>query len=119
VAGPDDPTRELLVVDSPAGRAWWFFAEDRDTAYPPAGFDAEADPTPDGFRVTVTARTILRDLTLFPDRLDAEATVDDALVTLLPGESAVFTVQTRASLDPAALTTAPVLRCVNDLIAGP
>jgi beta-mannosidase len=116
VAGSDDPTRELLVVDSPAGRAWWFFTEDRDIAYPPAGFDATVDPTADGLRVTVTARTILRDLTLFPDRLDAEATVDDALVTLLPGESAVFTVRTKAPLDPAALTTAPVLRCVNDLV---
>jgi beta-mannosidase len=114
VATPDDPNRELIVVDSPIGRAWWFFAEDRDIAYPRADFYSRVDTVADGLRVTVTARTILRDLTLFPDRLDAQATVDDALVTLLPGESTVFTVRTRAPLDPAALTTAPVLRCVND-----
>ena len=63
----------------------------------------------------MTARTVLRDLTLFPDRLDPAAQVDRALVTLLPGESAVFTVRAPGPLDPAALTCRPVLRCVNDL----
>ena len=67
----------------------------------------------------MTARTILRDLTLFPDRLDPEATVDEALVTLLPGESAVFVVRSQLSLDPEALTNRPVLRCVNDVPTGP
>ena len=49
------------------------------------------------YRVTVTARTILRDLALFPDRLDPAATVDNALVTLLPGESATFSVRSRSA----------------------
>ena len=57
---------------------------------------------------------MLRDLALFPDRLDPAASVDEALVTLLPGESTTFTVATDAPLDPAALTTRPVLRCVNE-----
>lgn len=98
-----------------AARAWWFFAEDRDLAYPPAGYDARAEPSAGGFLVTVTAGTILRDLTLFPDRLDPDATVDDALVTLLPGETVTFTVTTTADLDPAALTAPPVLRSINDI----
>jgi len=63
--------------------------------------------------------TMLRDVTLFPDRLDSTSTVDDALVTLLPGESATFTVTSRAHLDPDALTTRPVLRCVNDIPTAP
>jgi beta-mannosidase len=58
---------------------------------------------------------VLRDLTLFPDRLDGSATVDTALVTLLPGESTTFTVHADRVLDPAALVARPVLRCVNDL----
>ncbi|MEV4709878.1 glycoside hydrolase family 2 protein [Micromonospora sp. NPDC049374] len=114
---PDDARDELLVADTgdPADRAWWFFAEDRDVRWSAAAFDATVQPTDDGQQVRVTARTILRDVTLFPDRLDPSAEVDPALVTLLPGESATFTVRSAAPLDPTALTTRPVLRCVNDL----
>jgi beta-mannosidase len=36
-------------------------------------------------------------------------------VTLLPGESTVFEVYTASEVDPAALTTPPVLRCLNDV----
>ncbi|MDG4792633.1 glycoside hydrolase family 2 protein [Micromonospora sp. WMMD1082] len=117
LARPDDPRAELLVAEAgdPAGRAWWFFAEDRDVRWPAAALDAVVEPVEGGQRVRVTARTILRDLTLFPDRLDPSAQVDEALVTLLPGESATFTVHADTPLDPAALTTHPVLRCVNDI----
>jgi beta-mannosidase len=65
--------------------------------------------------VTVTAGTVLRALTLFPDRLDPDAEVDRAGITLLPGESVTFTVRSERPLDPAALTSRPVLRCVNDV----
>ncbi|PZG01933.1 glycoside hydrolase family 2 protein [Micromonospora deserti] len=114
---PDEPRRELLAANAgeSAGRAFWFFAEDKDISWPVARWDAVIEPLAGGQRVQVTAGTVLRDLTLFPDRLDPAATVDEALVTLLPGESAAFTVHSPAPLDPAALTTHPVLRCVNDI----
>jgi beta-mannosidase len=107
---------ELLVVDS-AGteRAWFFPAEDKDIAWPPARFAASVDSAGDATRVTVTAQSILRDLTLQADRLDPAAEVDRAGVTVLPGESVTFTVTGATGLDPAALTGRPVLRCVNDL----
>jgi beta-mannosidase len=112
----DDSLRELLLADAEDQRAWWFFAEDRDITYPRASYDAVVEPADDGgMRVTVTAHTILRDLTLYPDRLDPSATVDGAMITLLPGEAHTFTVHSAHSLDPARLTTKPVLRCVNDL----
>jgi beta-mannosidase len=114
VAVADDATGELVIVDAGPTRAWWFFAEDKDIDYPAADYDATVEQVDHGLRVTVSARTILRDVTLFPDRLEPSATVDDALVNLLPGESAVFTVTTAAPLSPEALTTRPVLRCVND-----
>ncbi|MCZ7420485.1 glycoside hydrolase family 2 protein [Verrucosispora sp. WMMA2121] len=117
LARPDDARDELLVAetDDQAERAWWFFAEDRDVRWPTAAFDATVQPTEGGQQVRVTARTILRDVTLFPDRLDPSAEIDTALVTLLPGEAATVTVRSAAPLDPTALTTRPVLRCVNDL----
>lgn len=120
LARPEEARRELLVAEAgdPAGRALWFFAEDRDAHWPAAGYDAVVEPVDGGYRVRVTAGTILRDLTLFPDRLDPAAEADEALVTLLPGETATFTVTTDAPLDPTALTTRPVLRCVNDTPAA-
>ena len=69
---------------------------------------------PDGYRVTLTATTLLRDVCLFPDRLHPDAVVDEMLVTLLPGESATFHVSGAVLADPDALLRAPVLRCVND-----
>jgi beta-mannosidase len=113
---PADPATELLVADTGDARAWWFFAEDKDIAWPLAKYDTRVDKKGSTTLVTVTAQNILRDLTLNPDRLDPSAQVDDAGVTLLPGESVTFTVTGARGLDPTALTTRPVLRCVNDLI---
>ncbi|MDI5940140.1 hypothetical protein QLR68_18730, partial [Micromonospora sp. DH15] len=115
LARPEQARRELLVAeaDGDAGRAFWFFAEDRDADWPVAEYDATVEEVDGGQRVRVTARTFLRDLTLFPDRLDPAAEVDEALVTLLPGESATFTVRAPRPLPAAALTTRPVLRTVN------
>ncbi|MFI6705169.1 glycoside hydrolase family 2 protein [Nonomuraea sp. NPDC050478] len=114
VATPDDPSRELLSVRLGDSRTLSFFAEDPAVAFPPASYDASADRVDGGYRVTVTARTILRDLALFPDRLDPAASVDTMLVTLLPGETTTFHVTSDAALDPSALTSPPVLRCVNE-----
>lgn len=115
LARPDDPRRELLLAEAgeSADRATWFFAEDKDIPWPAADYDATVEPVDGGVRVHVTARTILRDLTLFPDRLDPAAEVDEALLTLLPGETATLTVRATAPLEPRALTTRPVLRTVN------
>ncbi|MFF4892142.1 glycoside hydrolase family 2 protein [Micromonospora chersina] len=120
LARPDEARRELLVAEAgeTAERALWFFATDREVEWPAAELSATVEPTGGGQRVRVTARTVLRDLTLFPDRLDPSAQVDRALVTLLPGESATFTVHADAPLDPEALTRRPVLRCVNDITGG-
>ncbi|MCG5214998.1 glycosyl hydrolase 2 galactose-binding domain-containing protein [Streptosporangium soli] len=114
VTEPGDPAREVLTAGLGDVTAVRFYVEDTEADFPPAGFDAVVEPVEGGVRVRVTARTILRDLALFPDRLDPDASVDTMLLTLLPGETAVFHVTTTADLDPAALTSHPVLRCVND-----
>jgi len=110
-----DPAAEVLVAAAADHRAWWFFAEDKDIAWPPAKFDAAFEAVGDDARLRITAHTILRDLTLQPDRLDPEAEADESGVTLLPGESATFIIRGGAALEPTALATRPVLRCVNDL----
>ncbi|MBB5479496.1 glycoside hydrolase family 2 protein [Micromonospora parathelypteridis] len=117
LARPDETRRELLVAEAgqSAERALWFFAEDRDVDWPSAVWNATVEPFDGGQRVRVTTGTVLRDLTLFADRLDPSASVDQALVTLLPGESVTFTVRADGLLDAAALTARPVLRCVNDI----
>ncbi|SCD52371.1 beta-mannosidase [Streptomyces sp. BpilaLS-43] len=121
VAVPADGTREVLVAELDGVRSVEFYEEDTRLALPPAEYDVavtQGDGTAAGYRVTVTARTLLRDLALFPDRLDAAAEVDDMLVTLLPGESAVLHVTGAVLEDPEALAGAPVLRCVNDAVGG-
>ena len=119
VANAEDPKAELIVVGSGEDRALWFFERDRDLAYAPAAYDAVTEQRGDLTTVTVTARTLLRDLCLFPDRCDPGATVDRALVTLLPGESATFTVHHACAVEPETLTRRPVLRCVNDRSQSP
>ena len=112
-----DPSAELIVADAGETRAVWFFARDKDIAWPAASFTTSVESAGPSTKVTVTAGTILRSLTLFPDRLDPAAEADRAGVTLLPGESVTFTVHSGQPLDPAALTARPVLRCVNDIEA--
>ncbi|MET8326396.1 hypothetical protein [Streptomyces sp. NPDC005181] len=120
VAEPADRTRELLVARMGEVRAVEFYEEDPRLALPPARYDVkitQGDGEASGYRVEVTARTLLRDVALFPDRLDPAAEVDEMLVTMLPGESAVFRVTGAVIEDPGALGARPVLRCVNDAIA--
>lgn len=115
VSTPDDPATELLAVTGDGVRLHHFFREDVALSLPEPRYEVRVTETGNGLEVTVTAGSLLRDLALFPDRLDPESTVDDMLVTLLPGESATFQVH-GAGRAEAALAKPPVLRCANDLI---
>jgi beta-mannosidase len=109
VATAGDPRAELIVARTADRQATWFFAPDRELAYPKPEVDVEVS----GMVVTVTARSLVRDLALFTDRIAPEVTVDDMLITLLPGESHDFVLS--APVDAGQLGAAPVLRCANDL----
>ncbi|GID25654.1 glycoside hydrolase family 2 protein [Paractinoplanes brasiliensis] len=113
VATPGDVSTELLATDT---GTTWFWALDKDIPWPAAEFTTSVSRTGSGSTaVTVRATTILRSLTLFPDRLSPDAEPDRAGITVLPGESVTFTVSSPSPLDPEALTSRPVLRCVNDM----
>ncbi|MFF2629311.1 glycoside hydrolase family 2 protein [Kitasatospora griseola] len=79
--------KEYLVADADGLRAVHFPAADRHFAYPRPEFDLDVTAAGDGaVDVRITARTLIRDLLLQPDRLHADATADRGLTTLLPGE---------------------------------
>ncbi|MDF2919899.1 MAG: beta-mannosidase, partial [Microbacterium sp.] len=63
----------------------------------------------------VTAGSLVKDLVLQVDRVDATARVDRGLVTLLPGESAAFTITAPAGIDPQAFTAPGIIRSAGDL----
>ena len=116
------PTEEYLVAEEEsAGVAYWYFVEDPQLhlAAQATATEVTAERTDSGFSVRVSASSLIKDLTLFPDRLDSAARVDTALVTLQAGQSHTFQVTSRhADLDLAALGRGPVLRSANDLVAG-
>ncbi|MET7396942.1 glycoside hydrolase family 2 TIM barrel-domain containing protein [Dactylosporangium sp. NPDC005572] len=118
IAGCTDPRAELLVVDVDGARTVWTYRPDRDLA-PLRPSRRVAVTAADGaLHVTVDAVTLLRDVCVFADRLaaplglpPAALVVDDALVTLLPGERHVFRVTTR---DGRPLPPAPLHDAVLD-----
>ncbi|MDN5764549.1 MAG: glycoside hydrolase family 2 protein [Humibacillus sp.] len=114
---PVDASQELLVAScssaSDAGRAWWWFVEDLDLRFLAPSLRTDVRRSEQGYGVVVTADALVKDLVLSVDRLDPSAIVSDQLVTLLPGESYTFSVTSTADLDPAALTSPPVLMSVN------
>jgi beta-mannosidase len=113
VVTPAGPSTEFLLVEAGDQRTWWFFAADKDIPWPTADFTTHVSTHGGLTTLTVTARTILRSLTVFPDRLSPSAEPDRADLTLLPGESAVITIRSDEPLDEKQLVTRPVLRCVN------
>ncbi|WAB84994.1 glycoside hydrolase family 2 protein [Microcella daejeonensis] len=117
---PGDRGAELLVAEWGGERALWFFAEYRDSALPAAVIDREIVAAPgepaDRVVVRVTARTLVRDLTLAVDTVHPDARALDGLIDLLSGESVDITVTLPAGTDPAALLDDSVLQTANQLL---
>ena len=111
----DNPRIELIVAQVGEERALWFFERDKNLAYPAPDFEARLERDGDRYRLTVTAKSLLRDVAVFVDRVDPDATVSDQLVTLLPGESFTFEIRSKRALTKERLVAAPVFGCVNTL----
>ncbi|MEM7577208.1 MAG: glycoside hydrolase family 2 protein [Planctomycetota bacterium] len=103
----------FLTASIGSERAFWWPHPDRVMPYPDAELDVDVKRSPNGYALTVLARTVVRDLCVFPDRLDPNAQISDQLLTLLPGERATLMIRTDRALSPRALTSPPVLQCVN------
>jgi beta-mannosidase len=118
---------EFLVADADALRSAWYFGPDAHLVQVEPRFTARAGVLDGIGHIDVEAQTLLRDLCLFADRLAElfgvpapELVVDDMMLTVLPGETAHFTVRRRDGVPlgtPADLSEAcrfPVLRCIGD-----
>ncbi|MEU3983457.1 glycoside hydrolase family 2 protein [Streptomyces sp. NPDC026672] len=100
---------EYLVADAAELRAVHFPVRDLEFAYPAPEYDVSVDDTTDGpgtARITVRARTLLRDALLQADRLAPTATTDQGLFTLLPGETTTLHVHNWPHPDPESARTA-------------
>ncbi|MGW0117950.1 glycoside hydrolase family 2 protein [Streptomyces sp. NPDC003327] len=99
--------KEFLVADADGLRAVHLPVYDKEFAYPAPLYDVLVEPAGDGDSVvTVTARTVVRDLLLQADRLAPRASADRGLVTLLPGEEVRISVRGWAGDDPELVRAA-------------
>jgi beta-mannosidase len=118
LAHPADVAGELIRAQIGSTRGLWFFAEYRDSALSPDRFTASLASGDDGEQLlTVTSEVLMRDVTLLVDKVEPLATVDRALVTLLPGESTTFAVRAPVPLTLDDLVHRSVLRTANQLVA--
>jgi len=118
VATAGDAAAELLVADLDGVRGFSYFAEARDSALSAPRLTVEVRREGEEHFVTVTSAALTRDLVLNVDRLDPDATVDEGLVTLLPGESMTFRVRGLGDLDAERAAAPLVLRSANQLMAS-
>lgn len=116
VALAGDPSGEVLVVAAENDRALWFYEEDKDLALPAPALTARAERAPGGWDVVVEAATLQRDVALLADRAHPDASADNMLFTLLPGESRRVHVSCPTALDPDRLMSPDVLRSANQLV---
>jgi len=117
IAVPENVADELVVVESGGRRAFWFFAEYRDSALAAAELTVDTVAVVGGYAVTVAAGSLVRDLALLVDKIDPAAVVDDMLVTLLPGEQVTFTVTSAEDIPLERFAQPDVLRTANQLVA--
>jgi beta-mannosidase len=104
---PGDPSSEACVADAGGQRTWWWFAPDRELALARPNLAATWERDGELLRGTITTDVLVRDLTIYPDRLVGGATIDRQLVSLLPGERFVVMIAGLGSTDPAQLLTRP------------
>lgn len=123
LGAPDDAGGEVLVATPGAGsgftRAVWNYAEAVDQRLAPGALEATATPTPTGCRLDLRATSYVRDVLVLADRAHPDARADEALLTLLAGETAVVTIEAGAPLAAEAALDPGVIWTVNRLVGAP
>jgi len=88
---------QLLVGGKPVSRNLYFFTPMKDVRLPQPEIKANIEPAGDGYRVTLQAAQLARDV--YVSFADIDAKFSDNYVDLLPGETVQFEVKSKASLD--------------------
>jgi beta-mannosidase len=110
-----EPTGELVVVNFRGSRSIWYGSEPKDSTFPVLSPHIEAISVEGGLDVTVTARTLVRDLLVQADRIDPDATADRGFITLLPGESVTVRVRSPHPISSAQLDAPYVLTHLDEV----
>ena len=113
-SGQLDIATEFLVADAGDDRSLMFLGEDSALAYEKPEFDLAISEVERGIRVVITARTLVRELCLFVDRLDDQAEVSDQAITLLAGEGATVEISTGKTDQFTESALRQVARCANE-----
>lgn len=92
---------ELLVASGGGSRSVLLGDTDRGFPDAPAAYGVEVTTIDSGIAITLTARSVLRDIMIAVDEIDQHAHSDTNLVTLLPDEEETWRVRTRC---PEAFT---------------
>ncbi|MCU1560158.1 glycoside hydrolase family 2 protein [Mycetocola sp.] len=118
ITATDASTEFISATACEATPAFWYFVEDPGLALRPSSeaLTVTTEATPTGLRMTVTAMSLVKDIVIQADRLDAAASVDRGLVTLVAGASAVFTIT--GEIGPDVPSGFPVVSSANDLVTG-
>ncbi len=127
IGPPGDPASEFVLLESVEQRRTWFYRPDRELAYPAASFDLEVETElakGQFIVVRIRAGSLLRDLSLFYDKLaPGFQQFGPWMDTLLPGESVTVAVRVKPSSDdprpplnitPELIRERRALWCAND-----
>ena len=112
---PGDSSNEVLVAECGGERTWWWFAPDHASALAAPTVTATWEREADAIAATISTDVLVRDLTIYPDRLVAGATIDQQLISV-PGERTVVRISGLGNRDPAALLTRPYCWSAGDLV---
>jgi beta-mannosidase len=103
----------FLIAEIDSLRGFWWFAPDKELDYPAPALDATLAKDGGNYRLKIKAKSLLRDLCVFPDRLDPKATINDGAVTLIKGDEFTFVIASQKELTLEALTAVPIINCAN------
>jgi beta-mannosidase len=117
-ASSTDPGDEYLRIDLGGVVGRLFFAEYADAALTIPEFDASLARIDGGYQLTLTPRSVVRDLTLLIDRVDPLARVDDQVVTLDAGQTVVLSIASDAQITLEHVMDRHVLRSANELVVA-
>ena len=91
-----------------------FFEVDKDLNYLAPSFSVNIRKEQQRVQIEIKAETLLRDLCLFPDRIDSRASISDNFFTVVPGTSKQVTVETKHPELFSLEAVEQIIRTAND-----